>query len=384
MSHGQNTTSIRQDVDIESLCSWLKSQKVIVQLIGSEAINKFNVQCKQFGFGQSNPTYLLTINEHNTVLRKKPSKIVHKSAHALEREFGILNAIHAYNETVMECDRVPIPKPYCYCTDIRVIGTEFYVMEFISGRIFIDPSFPDVSVDHRRACFTDATRVLVNIHTVPYEYMLHTLIKKKKFVKRQIHRLLSVAGLQAKTIGPIDGIEEIIQKLEIASDYCPDRSSLIHGDFKIDNLIYHPTEPKVIGVLDWEMSTIGDPYCDLANLQMMYFTSSKIENIGLSGIDGIDHKLLGIPSRDQMLQEYCHFNHIVPFQEVLQWRGFYAAFLFFKNSVIVHGIKYRDFLGVATSRDSSKIASMLPDIVHMSAKILNNEPPPLPSKRSKL
>jgi aminoglycoside phosphotransferase (APT) family kinase protein len=377
MSSGQSTTNVRQDIDRESLIRWLKSQKEIVKCLDGITLNKDNMFVKQFGFGQSNPTYLITIHNIKLVLRMKPKKVVHKSAHALHREFRVLNAITNFNKAVPERQRIPIPRPYCYCKDDSILGAEFYIMEFISGRIFVDPSFPGMTVHDRRAAYEDAVRVLANIHSIPFEDELHSFGKKGTFVLRQIERLMHVAEMQAKTIGPIEGIDSVANKLKLAAKYCPDKSALIHGDYKIDNLIYHPKEPRIIGVLDWEMSTIGDPYCDLANLQMIYFTRSAKENIGLSGVVGLDHNLLGIPSRDQMIHEYSKFNTNASEEEALSWKGFYTSFLFFKNAVIVHGVKQRSALGVASSPVATKIASMLPLIVRMTSEIWENEPPPI-------
>jgi aminoglycoside phosphotransferase (APT) family kinase protein len=377
MSSGQNTTKVRQDIDKGILCKWITSQKELVEILDGKNINEDSISVKQFGFGQSNPTFLITVNKMKFVLRMKPKKVVHKSAHALHREFRVLNAINTFNNTVDEHQRIPVPRPYSYCTDDSILGAEFYIMEFIAGRIFVDPSFPGMSVHDRQAAYEDAVRVMANIHSMPFEDELHSFGKRGMFVLRQIERLTTVAEMQARTIGPIEGIDNVIHNLKAAAKYCPDNSSLIHGDYKIDNLIYHPIEPKIIGVLDWEMSTIGDPYCDLANLQMMYFTRSSKENIGLSGVVGLDHDLLGIPSRDQMIHDYSRFNLKASEEEALAWKGFYTTFLFYKNAVIVHGVKQRSALGVASSPVATKIASMLPLIVRMASEIWENEPPPI-------
>jgi aminoglycoside phosphotransferase (APT) family kinase protein len=169
MSSGQNTTNIRQDIDEERLFKWFKSQKEIVECLDGIAFNEDDMLVKQFGFGQSNPTYLITVNGINFVLRMKPKKVVHKSAHALHREFRVLNAIMNFNKSVSERQRIPVPRPYSYCTDDSILGAEFYVMEFISGRIFVDPSFPGMSVQDRRAAYEDAVRILANIHSMPFE-----------------------------------------------------------------------------------------------------------------------------------------------------------------------------------------------------------------------
>ena len=302
MSDGQNTTKVRQNLSIEALSKWISEQDTIMNAVGHVPANidssleiQRRLTIRQFGFGQSNPTYFLSIKGSTSataplklVLRKKPNKIAHKSAHALHREYHVLKCIQQFNASLdNKSKRIPVPNTFAYCDNDKVLGAEFYIMEYIEGRIFVDPSLPGMTKDEREKAYIDAVRILSNIHSIPLDEVgLGTFGRKGQYVSRQIKRLTSVAEQQSQTIGPIEGINEVSQLLSASSKYCPDNVGLIHGDFKIDNLIFHPTLPRVIGVLDWELSTVGDFMCDLANLCMMYYVPSVKESWGIAGIQG--------------------------------------------------------------------------------------------------
>ena len=211
----------------------------------------------QFGFGQSNPTYQVTDSTNQKfVLRKKPpGELLSKTAHKVDREYRV---IHALEKT-----DVPVPKAICLCRDESVIGTDFYIMEFLDGRMIQNPSFPDVSEKERTEMWKDAVRTLAKLHRiVPKDVGLETFGKPSGFYNRQIKTFGSLAESQSAAkdkdtgvaVGKFPHFDDFVQFFSEQKNQPKDRGALVHGDYKIDNLVFHKTEPKVIGILDWEMS----------------------------------------------------------------------------------------------------------------------------------
>jgi aminoglycoside phosphotransferase (APT) family kinase protein len=390
---GQATTAIRQPLNLHNLTKWMVENSELKSSIPSsvraffshETTLRNNLELRQFGFGQSNPTYLIKLaGKAIAVLRKKPDKVAHASAHALHREFRVLRALQTHNrQHSNHHHQVPVPTPYAYCTDKTVIGAEFYVMEFVNGRIFTDASMPGLSPPERRQAFQNVVTILANLHRVNIEQVgLETFGKRgTKFVERQIQRLLSVSQKQSQLSGtPAPEIEDLAEQLARYAPHCPNHISLLHGDFKVDNLVFHPTEPRVIAVLDWELSTLGDSLCDVANLSMMYYMPRNA-NTGISGIAGLDLHALQIPTRTRLLQMYCDSRPEVSYEEALEWSGFYLAFLFFKNCVIVQGVAQRAKAGVASSSVANQVAKLLPMIIGMTQTMLDDHVRPTLASR---
>lgn len=248
---GQRTTKLRHSIDIKSLTEWMVTQDTLRELlsIDKQAISKQNgkieVTARQFGFGQSNPTFkLIIVNkssfvEKQLVLRKKPQKLAHATAHALHREFRILKALELHNCSCGPSNVIPVPRVYSYCEDSSIIGSEFYIMEFVAGRIFSDPSMPGMSKTERRAAYQDILRVMSNLHSIDYHGInLSTYGKEGQYVERNIQRLMAVSAKQSKTV-PVPEIDDIAKQLSKAAPHCPNHISLLHGDFKVKEPFLH-------------------------------------------------------------------------------------------------------------------------------------------------
>ena len=404
MPEGQATTKIRQAIDKLSLARWMVRNEDMKALLtfnpvfssfSNESILCEALEIRQFGFGQSNPTYLLHIGNDegrfSAVLRRKPSSVAHPSAHALHREFAVLKALQRHNR-LNPRHQVPVPRPYAYCKDKSVVGAEFYLMEFISGRIYTDSSMPGMSKADRKLAYEDVLSVMANLHNVDIDRVgLGNYGKGGKYVQRQLDRLKAVSRKQAElSKTPAPEIQHLARQLQNYAKDCPNRISLLHGDFKIDNLIFHPTEPRVIAVLDWELSTVGDSLCDLANLCLMYLMP-RSKKSAVSGVANLDLKALSIPSRKQMLAMYARSRIKsqssttgISLEEIQKWSGFYLAFVTFKNAVIVQGVAQRAKAGVASSARANEVAKALPMICMMAQSILDTEVKPQLSIASNL
>ncbi|KAF9102658.1 hypothetical protein BGX27_010920 [Mortierella sp. AM989] len=373
--HGQSTSEVRKGYQLEPA----QLEPFLQKNIAGFAVP---VKVSQFKLGQSNPTYLLAdANGKRYVLRKKPAgALMSSTAHAVEREFRILKALG-------EKSNVPVPKVYTLCEDSSVIGTPFYVMEFLEGRIFSDITLKKLPFEERRHCWISAIDTLAKLHKVDYVSIgLESYGKPSGFYSRQITSLSKVSAVQAATksaegveVGPIAGIDELtswLKKYEVK-----DSTSIVHGDYKIDNLVFHPTEPRVIGILDWELSTIGHPYSDLANLVNPYYIPHGDSNNPFGGLKGIPDKDLPIPPVNQLLERYCQQTSR-PFP-IENWM-FCIAFSFFRLSVILHGIKARVARGQASSAEATFYAALVDTVAGLAIGIAREEEQKNANTKSKL
>jgi aminoglycoside phosphotransferase (APT) family kinase protein len=300
---------------------------------------------EQFKGGQSNPTYKLTTPGATYVLRRKPPGALLKGAHAVEREARIL--------TALESVHFPVPHVYGLCTDESVIGTWFYVMDCVVGRILWDARFPDVSVADRARYFDAMNETLATLHGIDYTAIgLGDFGRTGNYFERQIARW-SAQYLKDEAAGRDPNMDRLVDWLP---QHIPagDETRLVHGDFRVDNLVFHPTEPRVIAVLDWELSTLGNPLADFAYHVMMY----RMPPMVITGLLGADLAALNIPSEEDYVAAYCRRTG----RERIDNLDFYVAFNLFRLAAIFHGIKGRVVRGTAASAHAMKMVDALPGL----------------------
>jgi aminoglycoside phosphotransferase (APT) family kinase protein len=285
----------------------------------------------QFEGGQSNPTFLLDCADVKFVLRKKPPGKLLPSAHQVDREFRVMKAL--------ECTDVPVPRMFLLCEDEAVIGTTFFVMEYVDGRLFEDATLPGLSTAERRAIYFEMIRVLAALHSVDYEALgLSDFGKPGNYFARQIGRW-SKQYVSAKT-DHISSMEKLMAYLpqNVPQD---DTSCIVHGDYRMENMLFHPTEPKMLALLDWELSTLGHPFGDLAYSCGPYHFNMA-GNPSLVGICGAK---TGIPNESEFVAEYCRQTGR---ESIPNW-DFYLAFAFFRLTSILQGVYKRGLMGTASS-----------------------------------
>ena len=336
------TTAVREGfgLDEAALARWM-----------AENVDGFSgpLRVEQFKGGQSNPTYKLATPGCSYVLRRKPSGPVLKGAHAVEREAKVLSALGKVG--------FPVAHVYGLCTDDAVIGSWFYVMEMVEGRIFWDATFPDVSQEHRAACFDAMNATIAQLHGIDYQAAgLADYGKPGNYFARQIGRW-SRQYLDDTDAGRDPGMDRLIDWLP-ANIPAGDETSLVHGDFRCDNMIFHPTEPRVLAVLDWELSTLGHPLADFAYHAMMYRMPPQI----VAGLRGADIAALGIPSEAEYVQTYCQRAG----RDGIPGYDFYVAFNFFRLAAIFHGIKGRAMRGTAASAHAQDRVKALPTLIALA------------------
>jgi aminoglycoside phosphotransferase (APT) family kinase protein len=300
---------------------------------------------EQFKGGQSNPTYKLVTPARSYVLRRKPPGQILKGAHAVEREAQVLTGLEKAN--------FPVAHVHALCTDESVIGTWFYIMDMVEGRIFWDATLPEVAASERRAYFDAMNATIAALHTVDYEAVgLGDYGRPGNYFARQIGRW-SKQYIEDVDAGRDPHMDRLIEWLP-ANIPDGDETSIVHGDFRIDNMIFHPTEPRVLAVLDWELSTLGHPLADFAYHAMMYHMPPHI----VAGLVGADLETLNIPSEEEYVAAYCARTGRASIANY----SFYLAFNFFRLAAIFHGIKGRVLRGTAASAHAAARAKMLPEL----------------------
>ena len=283
-------------------------------------------EIEQFKGGQSNPTYRLTAaSGEKYVLRRKPPGKLLPSAHAVEREYRVIRALHPTG--------FPVARPHVLCEDESVLGTAFYVMDYVEGRVLWDQSLPGMSRAERAAVWDELNRVIAWLHTIDYRAVdLEGFGKPGSYIERQIARWSK--QYQASETEPIEAMNHLIAWLP--KNIPPETgTTVVHGDFRLDNVIYHPSEPRILAVLDWELSTLGDPLADFA----YHCMSWHIPPGDFRGIAGLDLKGLGIPGEAEYVARYCQRTGRGAI-DPSHW-DFYLAYNLFRIAAILQGIMKR-------------------------------------------
>ena len=292
------------------------------------------LRVRRYEGGQSNPTYLVESAARRVVLRKKPPGALLPTAHQVEREFRILAALAG--------SPVPVPEVLALCEDDAVIGTAFYVMTHVDGRIFTDPRLPGLEPESRRALYLSTVAGLAAIHGVDVEAAgLGGLGPPSGYLERQIRRWSR--QYEASRTDDIDAMDALVRGLPELLSPSP-RTALVHGDYRIGNLVFARDGDTLAGVLDWELATLGDPYADLAYLCMGYHHDEP----GRPGLVPYPGSASGTPPESELLDDYCRRAGI---GEVPHWR-FYLAFSFFRLAAILQGVYRRGLEGNASSREA--------------------------------
>jgi len=283
------------------------------------------LRAEKFSGGQSNPTYQLSTPIKDYVLRSKPPGKLLPGAHAVDREFRVLSALFP--------TPLPVAQALHLCEDKAVIGSMFYVMEYMSGRVLWDPSLPEATNVERTNIYTEMNRVLAELHKVDIDDVgLNDFGKKGAYFARQTHTWTK--QYRAAETASISAMEELIKWLPANMPEEDGRYAITHGDFRLDNLMFHSERDEVIAVLDWELSTIGHPFADLAYQCMQYYMP---RTEGLPGLAGVELEKLGIPSEQEYIDMYCQRMAL---DKIPNWH-FYLAFSMFRLASICQGVVKR-------------------------------------------
>jgi aminoglycoside phosphotransferase (APT) family kinase protein len=311
-----------------------------------------------FKGGQSNPTYKLITPGASYVMRAKPGPVAKllPSAHAVEREFKVMQGLQGTD--------VPVPRMYCLCEDESVIGRAFYVMEFVEGRVLWDQSLPGLTNTQRGEIYNEMNRVVAALHKVKFaERGLADYGKPGNYFERQIGRWSKQYA--ASITQPIAEMDSLMQWLPAnipASARDESMVSIVHGDFRLDNLLFHPTEPRVLAVLDWELSTLGHPLADFSYHCMAW----HIPPGAFRGIGGLDVVDLGIPTESDYIRLYCERTGLATPEALKADWNFYMAYNLFRIAAILQGIAKRVEAGTASSAQAVSSAAGAPLLAKMA------------------
>ena len=351
MSDGttQLTGSTGFDFDEKALSSYLE-----------EEVDGFTgpLSAIKFADGQSNPTYRIDAASGVYVLRRKPPGELLKSAHAVDREYRVMSALHGSD--------VPVAKPYHLCLDETIIGSVFYLMEFVDGRVLWDPAMPGLDSEQRAAHYDEMNRVIASVHDIDVRGVgLSDYGRPEGYIERQI--ALWSRQYRASETELLTDMEWLAKHLSVRQPEQDDRVSLVHGDFRLDNMIFHHHMPRVLALVDWELSTLGHPFADLAYqcMQLRMLHDGPHEGL-MAGLGGLSREHLGIPSEDDYVAAYCRRRSI---PEIPDW-DFYLAFSFFRFAAILQGVKKRALAGNASSEKGLQMGEYVAPLAAMAVALL--------------
>jgi aminoglycoside phosphotransferase (APT) family kinase protein len=333
--------------DVSTLSSYLEEH--LEDFHGPISVHKFPQ-------GQSNPTFRIDTSSKSVVLRRKPEGVVLKSAHAIDREYRVMLAL--------ENTDVPVPRVHHLCTDDTVIGSWFYLMEYVDGTVFSDPALPGLTFMQRKRVYDEANRVLAAIHTVDIDSNdLGDFGSTGNYYERQVSRWTKQYRFSETCV--VEPMEQLMDWLPKNIPIDDGLTSLIHGDFRLDNIIFNRDNFEAIAVLDWELSTLGHPIADLAYLCMQ---RRMKKDLFIPGLGGLDIAELGIPDEEDFLSRYCYRTGL---KEVGPW-SFYLAFSFFRFSAICQGVLKRALEGNASSEYGSELGTMVEPLARLGLKASQN------------
>lgn len=335
-----------EDLDLTIVGQYLETH-----VAGFEQLQK----AEKFSDGQSNPTYLLTAASGCYVLRRQPSGKLLKSAHAVDREFRVIDALSD--------SAVPVPKALHLCTNRDVIGCLFYVMSYEAGRVFWDPTLSECAPEERSKVYEEMSRVLADLHNVdPQVVGLEDFGRPGGYFERQVDRWTKQYRLSETTSLP--SMDRLIEWLPANLPEDDGQVSLVHGDYRLDNIIFHATQPTVLAVLDWELSTLGHPYADLA-YQCMQLRVDKDEVV--PGLGGLDRRELGIPSEADYVADYCRRRQLT---QIPNW-DYYLVFSFFRLAAILQGVLKRAIDGNASSGKAFDYGVLAPRLAAKAIELID-------------
>jgi aminoglycoside phosphotransferase (APT) family kinase protein len=314
------------------------------------------IDVTQFSGGQSNPTFLIDSPCGRFVVRRKPPGPLLPGAHAIDREARIMTALTGQG--------FEVPHVHGLCLDSSIIGTPFYVMDFVDGRIFWDATIPGVAPEERRLMFDAMNDTIARLHSIDVAGAgLAEYGRPGNYLARQVSRWAK-QYMEDQEAGRDENMDRLIAWLE---SNLPDNeeAAIVHGDYRIDNLIFHPTEPRVVAVLDWELSTLGHPLADFVYHAAMYRMPPEI----VAGLFGADIEALNIPAEDEYVEGYCRRTG----RSKIGDYGFYMAFSFFRLAAIFHGIKARVIRGTASSPQARERVKVLPRLMALACEQVRSE-----------